>query len=139
MIRIYIDENMPEQLAKALNILQQPLNGKEKSPIEVLSLKEEFGGGAKDEDWIPVVGRSNGVVITQDFNIQTTRHQRALCEEHGLGMIYIKPPSNRGLSYWDMALLLINRWNEIKKILRMEKAPFAYRGTMRGKQFEKMD
>lgn len=139
MIRIYIDENMPRQLAYALNLLQQPLNEREKTPVEVVSIAEEFGFGAQDEDWIPEVGKKSGIVITQDYNIQTTRHQRVLCEAHRLGMIYIKPPSNKGLSYWDMVLLLINRWDEIKKIARKEKLPFAFRGTMRGNKFEQLD
>ncbi len=99
MIKVYVDENMPHQLAEVLNTLQQPLNFKEKTQIEVLSIKKVFGQGAKDEDWIPLVGKGGGVIITQDYNIQTTRHQRDLCEKHGLGMLYIKPPSKNGLSY----------------------------------------
>jgi len=60
MIKVYVDENMPHQLAEALNTLQQPLNFKEKTQIEVLSIKKVFGQGAKDEDWIPLVGKEGG-------------------------------------------------------------------------------
>jgi PIN like domain len=46
--------------------------------FEVLSIKEVFGKGIKDEDWIPQVGKLHGVVITQDKNIHRTKPQRDL-------------------------------------------------------------
>lgn len=63
-LNIYIDENMPHQIADALDLIQSHLNEKESKKIRVLSIKKEFGEGAKDEDWIPKVGKENGVVIT---------------------------------------------------------------------------
>jgi hypothetical protein len=139
MPKVYIDENMPHQLAEALNILQQPLNFKESIQIEVCSIKKVFGQGAKDEDWIPLVGKEGGIIITQDYNIQTTRHQRDLCEANGLGMLYIKPPAKNGLSYWQMAQFIVTRWEEIKKIISKNKPPFAFRSTVKSKKFEKID
>jgi len=52
--KIFIDENLPSQLAEGLNILQKPQNAKDSLEIEVLSIKKEYGSGAKDEDWIPL-------------------------------------------------------------------------------------
>lgn len=56
---IYIDENMPAVLAEGFNLLQAPenLRYKLKDPVEVKSIKNEFGAGAKDEDWIPLAGQ----------------------------------------------------------------------------------
>ncbi|MEM6719148.1 MAG: hypothetical protein AAF611_07540 [Bacteroidota bacterium] len=135
MTKIYIDENFAPQLAKGLNIFQQHLNLKEKYQIEVLSIKEEFGRGALDEYWIPLVGKQKGIVITQDIRIQTTRHQHALYKEYGLGVIFFKPPS-KGYSFWEMVEQLIKRWPDIKKTVKLDK-PFAFRCKARGK-FEKL-
>lgn len=67
---IYIDENMPQMLAAGLNILQQPENMKLKPAqrIVVKSIKEEFGAGALDENWIPVAGgrRSLGLLTRRN-------------------------------------------------------------------------
>ena len=135
--KIYIDENMPSQLAHALNALQQPLNTKENIQIEVLSIKEVFGQGALDEEWIPIIGAENGIVITQDFRIQSQRHQRELYMGSGVGILFLNPPSKGGFGYWDMVKKLIHEWDDIKKIIKRNNPPFAFRASSR-KGFEEM-
>lgn len=135
--KIYIDENLPSQLARGLNKLQKPQNKKEGIEIEVLSIKETFGQGEQDEEWIPKVGAENAIVITQDFRIQTQKHQRELYIENGVGIIFLSPPSNSGFAYWDMVKKLVNEWNAIKTIIRKNKTPFAFRASAK-KGFEKM-
>ncbi|KAF2519929.1 hypothetical protein E0W68_01500 [Flavobacterium salilacus subsp. salilacus] len=137
-LKIYIDENLPSQLADALNLLQQPLNFNEKYPIQVLSIKKVFGEGAKDEDWIPKVGAEKAYVITQDSRIQSQKHQRELYLKCGVGIFFLNPPSKGGFKYWDMVQKLIAEWDNIKRIIRKEKPPFAYRASSK-KHFEKMD
>lgn len=66
---IYIDENMSPYLAKGLQILQAPENIKLKQSINVESIIDKFGRGAKDEDWIPQAGQTAAYIITQDYNI----------------------------------------------------------------------
>lgn len=128
---IYIDENMPPQLARGLNILQQPLNMKEKEAIEVKSIKDEFGQGTQDEDWIPKAGKQNAIIITQDYRIQTDKNQFALYQEHGLGIFFFKPPSKNGVTYWEMVDQVVKRWEVVKKLASKEKRPFAYRCSSR--------
>jgi hypothetical protein len=134
---VYIDENMPPQLARGLNILQQPLNLKEKVTIEVKSIKDEFGQGAQDEDWIPKAGKENAIIITQDYRIQRDKNQNALYQEHGLGIFFFKPPSNSGFNYWEMVEQVIKRWETVKKLASKEERPFAYRCSSRS-DFEKI-
>lgn len=136
--KVYIDENMPPQLAKGLNELQQPQNLKDGFQIEVLSIKEVFGQGAQDEDWIPKLGQEKGIVITQDFNIQNTKHQRELYQKSGVGIFFLKTPSKNGFQYWDFVKKMIGEWEAIKKIIKKEPVPFAYRGSS-NKPFEKME
>ena len=81
--KIFIDENLPPQIARGLHILQQPQSIREGLQVEVISIKDYFGEGAKDEEWIPEVGKLKGIVITQDYRIQSLKHQRELYKEHG--------------------------------------------------------
>jgi hypothetical protein len=131
MTKIYIDENFAYQLANGLNVFQQHLNRKEKLKIKVLYIKEEFGQGALDEAWIPIAGKEDAVVITQDLRIQTTRHQNELYKKYGLGVFFFKPPSN-GYSFWEMVDQVIKRWPEIKKKTNNNR-PFAFRYRSKGK------
>jgi hypothetical protein len=133
MTTIYIDENLSPFLAEGMDILEKPHN----ENVQVRSIKKAFGQGAKDEDWIPKVGSENGIVITQDLNIQRTRHLRDLYVNAGIGVFFFTPPSRTGWSYWEMVCQIVNRWLELKKLLR-GKRPFAFRITSRKKAFERI-
>ena len=127
--KIFIDENLPKQLAIGLNALQRPQNIKDGFEIEVLSIAEVFGVGEQDEDWIPKVGAINGIVITQDFRIQSQRHQRELYMANNVGILFLNPPSKGGYLYWEMVKKLIVEWEDIKKIVNRNSTPFAFRCT----------
>jgi PIN like domain len=135
--KIFIDENLPSQLAHGLNILQQPQNAKDGIMIEVISIKDHFGEGAKDEEWIPKVGKLKGIVITQDYRIQSLKHQRELYRQYGVGILFFSPPSKLGFAYWEMVKQVIKRWEEIKAIVKKNKPPFAYRCSARA-EFENL-
>jgi hypothetical protein len=126
-MKIYIDENMPPQLAEGLSILERPNN----EDVEVYSIQKEYGRGIRDEDWIPQVGQVNGVVITQDTKIQRVRSQYPLLKKYKLGIFYLIPPGGRGYTYWEMVERIINNWFEIKNLSRKHKTPFAFRITSR--------
>lgn len=138
---IYVDENMAPVLAKGFNLLQDPLNFQLgiKDPIEVKSIKEVFGEGTPDEDWIPIAGAEGACVLTQDYNINRIKHQRELCEKHGLGIFYFRPPSKNGFSYWEMVKHLVKHWEEIIKTASKKSRPFSYRITSKSSGLESMD
>ena len=133
-MKFYIDENIPKQIGHALRILQEPMRSTE--DVEVFNIIDEFGPGTADEDWIPEIAKSDSVVITQDYNIQRTRNQRILYQEHGLGIVFLKPPSKGGFGYWMTVKKIIDAWEEIKKVSRKEKRPFAYVIRPRSKNLE---
>ena len=137
---IYIDENLPSVLAEGFDLLQHPenLRLRLKDPIEVRSIKKEFEEGVKDEDWIPQAGQQGACVVTQDYNINRIKHQKALCEKHNLGMFYFRPPSKNGFSYWDMLQLMVKHWPAIVKIVSKKKRPFSFKITSRSSSPEDM-
>lgn len=132
-MRIYVDENISPYLAKGFHELQIPNNKKNSHSFEVISIAQEFGVGVKDEDWIPKVGKEKACVITQDLNIQHTRHQRELCKQYGVGMFFLSAPSKKGFSYWDMVKLMVNIWPKLTELAHKEKLPFTYRVSSKGK------
>lgn len=133
---IYIDENLSPYLARGFNILQKPENIKLMESIEVRSIKDDFGRGVKDEEWIPRAGETNSCTITQDFNIHRINHQRELCEQYGLGLFYFRPPSKNGFLYWDMLRLMVKHWPSISRASTREQRPFAYKITSKGDMIE---
>lgn len=82
-MKFFIDENIAPQIGRALMILQQPLNYEE--GVEVYNIREEYGKGATDEEWIPDIGNQDGIVISQDLNIHRTRKQCDLYRQYGMG------------------------------------------------------
>lgn len=119
-MRIYFDENFSPSLIAGMRAFQA---GRKSEEVEVCSVEEEFGKGAKDEDWLPRVARQHGVVVTQDINIHRARAQWELCQKNRIGIIFLKPPK-KGWSYWEIVQLVVRWWGEIKALARNETRPF---------------
>lgn len=86
MIKVPVDENLSEHLAEGLNAIQKPM----KNGIEVVSMKNIFGKGIKDEDWIPKWGIKNGIFLTADINISRTRHLAELMKQNDFEVFSLK-------------------------------------------------
>lgn len=124
---IFLDENFPPQLADALHILQQQLNKRNNTSFQVKSIKTHFREGIKDEEWIPLVGQMQGIVITRDHRIQTIKHQKELFIQHGLGIFFFDIVS--GAKYWDIVKFFISKWEDILNKIQNNRTPFSYRYT----------
>lgn len=128
MIQIYLDENLSEYVADALNSLNKGYF----QDIIVYSTKVKMGKGVSDESIIPKIGSIKGVLITKDLNIARTRSQFLLCQKYKLGVFFIKP--SKGLDrHWEIIKLLINSWEQIIEKTKSERFPFGFEIPMRGK------
>lgn len=128
MTEIYLDENLSEYVADALNFLNKGYF----RDVQVQSTKTVFGKGVPDEDIIPAIGKNKGILITKDTNIHRTRMQYQLCEIYGLGVFFLKP--SKGMDkHWEIVKMLIENWEEIIRVITKEKLPFGYEITKRGK------
>ena len=128
MTEIYLDENLSEYVADALNFLNKGYF----QDCQVYSTKTKMGKGKPDEEIIPSIGYSNGIMITKDLNIHRTRLQYRLCEQYNIGIFFLKLP--KGLDkHWEVVKLLVNSWEEILLKIRNEHRPFGYEIRLRGK------
>lgn len=126
-MKFYVDENISQNIAQALAILQNPRIDEN---VEVYTIKDEFGQGTPDEKWVPKVAAEDGIVITQDLNIHRVRQQRELYKKQDLSVVFFKPPK-KGYSYWDLVEFYIRRWKVIKEEVKKLNKPFAFIVTPR--------
>lgn len=127
-MEIYLDENLSEYVAHALNFLNKGYF----RDVQVYSTKEKYGKGAPDEIIIPGIGDSEGILITKDFNIHKTRLQYDLCKEFQIGIFFLKLPKGQD-KHWEIVKSLINHWEEIIDKAEKERKPFAFMIPFRGK------
>jgi len=128
MTEIYLDENLSEYVADALNSLNKGYFRE----INVYSTKIKFGKGVPDEEIIPAIGKVKGILITKDTNIHRTRMQYQLCESYKLGVFFLKP--SKGMDkHWEIVKMLLQNWEEIIRIIQKERLPFGYEIPTRGK------
>ena len=128
MTDIYLDENLSEHVAHALNFLNKGYF----RDTQVYSTKEKFGKGVPDETIIPGIGVVNGTLVTKDININRNRLQFLLCQKYNLGIFFIHLPKGMD-KHWEIVRTLINHWEEMVSKVQNEKRPFAYRVSMKGR------
>jgi hypothetical protein len=128
MTEIYLDENLSEFVAEALNTLCKGYF----TDVIVYSTKLKIGKGVPDEDIIPFIGMSKGILITKDTNIHRTRNQYQLCEKYKLGIFFLKPAKGKD-RHWETVKMLIENWETIMVMINKEKFPFGYEIPTRGK------
>jgi PIN like domain len=128
MTNIYLDENLSEYVAQALNFLNKGYF----RDVQVFSTKEHFGKGVKDEVIIPGIGKEEGVLITRDINIHKTKFQYELCKLHKIGVFFLAMPKNQN-KHWEMVKLLVVKWEDIIEKITQDRKPFAYRIKVVGK------
>ena len=128
MTEIYLDENLSEYVADALNSLNKGYFRE----VNVYSTKTKFGKGAKDEVIIPAISKAKGILITKDINIHRKRLQFQLCQQYELGVFFLKP--SKGMDkHWEIVKMLIENWEELVATIGRNKLPFSYEVPMRGK------
>ena len=121
-MRIYFDENFSPHMIAGMRSFQE---GRRREGFTIHSVKEEFGEGVADADWIPKVAQQYGVANTQDINIHRMRAQWKLCRKFKLVVIFYKVRKS-GWSYWDFIQITIKLWPEIKAKCKEAKKPFGF-------------
>jgi hypothetical protein len=128
MMDFYLDENLSEYVADALNFLNKGYF----QDVQVFSTKIKPGKGLPDEDVIPWLGKADGILVTRDLHISKTQLQFALCKQYNLGVFFLRLPKNQN-KHWEIIKLLINNWEEMIVKTEKEHKPFAYVVHVRGR------
>jgi hypothetical protein len=119
-MNLVFDENFSYRLSNALKELEVGHN----DGVKVFHLEELGGRGMPDQEWIPKVAKTNGIVITQDLNIHKTRALSEVCEKNRLSLILFKPPKKRHYNYWEWVEIVVGNWRGIKDEVRTSKNRF---------------
>ena len=125
---VYFDENMPPHLARGFHTIQQTENLRRGNRmIHVKLLKDDFGSGSKDLDWIAKLKGTNSFIITRDIHLDKRKDEVAAYHDSGLGLFFIRGASKKtNLSIWEMLNILSRQWEEMIKIMTKRKTPFSY-------------
>lgn len=104
-MKIFVDNNLPEKLAKILDILDDN--------TEVKHIKEMFPPDTKDIQWIQALSNDGKwLILTQDIHITKRRVELCALRESGLSIICLeKGWSNMTLHV--KVSKLINNWPSI--------------------------
>lgn len=131
---VYFDENMPPHLARGFDTIQKVENLKRNSrTINIKLLKDDFGAGSKDLEWIPKLKGTNSFIVTRDIHLDKRKDEIAAYHDAGIGLFFIRGASKKSnLTVWQMLLILSRQWEEMIKIMKKRKAPFSYKVTYAG-------
>lgn len=98
---IYFDENIPKQLAEALNILDN------KNTIK--SVKNEYKG-IQDPELIPLLKKENAILITKDKKMRKIKTEKQLLIENKTIVLFF---NKSNVDYWKIVSLFISKWEKI--------------------------
>lgn len=112
-MKIYFDENLPKTIARAFRELQCH---RHHEGVEIVNhTTERFGVGAKDEDWLPILGEEGDcVVITEDTSMHRNIQLAKMIRKLKIVIVFLRPP-DKGYLYWEMVSVIIKHWAEIKE------------------------
>ncbi len=127
MIFIF-DENLSHRISAGLNAME---DGSSAEGNVVLHVAEEYGAGIADEEWLPAVAERGATVITLDLNIRRRQSQWEICQKHGLGVFFFRPPKGNMPKYWDLIAWITKHWGAIRNLASTTSRPFAYEITKR--------
>ena len=121
-MRIFVDEDTGSSLAKALKAVGVQVEYPTKSLHSIIKL------GAKDEDWLPIIGREGRLVLSRNTGILENEAERELVISEHVGIVFL-PQHLRKLR----TLQLVMRKLDWLEIIDTEPRPFAHRVSATGR------
>ena len=122
----FFDNQMSERIVDGLKAFGE----------NVVHLREEFSGSAKDVEWLPSVGQNGWILISRDKKLLKNPAEKELFIKYQVGGILLDA---KGLSICDQVEQIVRNWKTIKRLSSSTKKPFAYRFYSKGKVFKKLD
>jgi len=119
MTTIFFDENMPPMIAHALRELG-------KNAVTIHDHPEGLRPGMPDAEWMPIVGKKGWAILTKDSRILKNPLETDLFIEHKLLGFFVKDAKKHHLTGWELAKLIINRFDDIENTARSLAPPMAF-------------
>jgi hypothetical protein len=85
--------------------------------------------GAKDTDWLPLVGQAGWAVIMRDKRIRRRPAERQRFIAHGVRAFCLTGSGNQ--TSWQMLRLVVRHWDRLEKAVS-QPGPFIYAVTAGG-------
>ena len=128
MISVYFDHNMPPHIAEGFQIIQKPEGIKNNLPvIEVKHFNDVLGPSVSDIEWFKQFAKTNSFVITKDYKISSRKEELEAYKKAGLGIFILRGTTRKeNITVWQTLLILSKHWEEMVRIIQVEKRPFMY-------------
>jgi predicted nuclease of predicted toxin-antitoxin system len=121
-MEVYFDENMPETIARAFNIL---LQGRGEIEIFLTIEIEGLGRGATDLQVAEYVASRKGIIVTRDTDFKKRGAITELCKQHGVGIFLLKLAKNQS-NFMHIVELMAKRWQQMQDIMRKQDGHYCY-------------
>jgi hypothetical protein len=115
-VRLFFDEDRGKAVAVALNAVHVPT-------YFVADRRMPVRKGTRDEDWIPLAGRLQWLVITANKAILEVEAHRSLWLASQVGGVFLTTNQLRSI---DELRLLLRKLRWLETIDQQEKRPFAF-------------
>lgn len=120
--RFFVDESMLS-IAKALRAVRSDILHPGHPDCPTIPL------GAKDVDWLPLVGQAGWPVIMRDKRIRRRPAERQRLVEHSVRAFCLTGSGNR--TSWEMLRIVVRHWDRVETAAT-QSGPFIYALTASG-------
>jgi PIN like domain len=122
-LKVFIDNNLPPRLARALHILVEP------EGHEVAHLRDRFPEDAADTEWITKLGaEGDWVVITSDLDVSRSHIEKAVWRRYGL-VAFLLTKGFNSFSPLEVSWRLIKLWPKIEQQVSLASPGSIYKLT----------
>ncbi len=121
-MNFFFDNNISLNMARAMALLDVE--------CRVLHLQDQFKEGAKDEEWLPFVGKNDYILVTRDKKITRRKAELLAYKRHKVGAFIL---TGKNLTIWAQVKQLILSWENMKKLAEKTPRPFAFQIRSKGK------
>lgn len=126
-MRFFVDNNLSERLARALNVLSEDLD------VGVTHLSHKFKRKTDDIDWIEVLAdEGDWTIVSQDRFTKSNGFEKEALRRHGFTVVSLKKGWSSQKA-WEKASRLIRLWPEIVGLATGARAGTLIRVPYKGK------
>lgn len=121
---LFFDRSMGVKIPKALRMLDLP--------VQIEFHQGHFAQDAKDDEWLPVVGTFEWLVIGQDYKYHRLPNELTALRQHDVGCFYLWGAEAKK---WETVRVFARAYDKIINAATRTPRPFVYRVDRYGRLF----